>query len=186
MLYICLAIWSSICWSVCLSVYISVCNAFVKISEAITKSFTKIRIDSSKKDTKKTPVDVLIEEKRKLKTQLGKESKVSEKHVIEDKIEIIEEKIAEVCAERNAKEVEDHLKILIGKEGKFNNNNVWKLKRKLFPRPREVPVAKRNTEGILVTNPEMLKSLYKEVYQERLSPMEILPYLRPLKKIRED
>ena len=69
-------------------------------------------------------------------------------------------------------------------EGKFSNNQMWRLKRKIMPRPREPPTAKKNEEGNVVTHPVKLRNLYLNTYKHRLRQRQILPHLKHLRKLR--
>ena len=62
---------------------------------------------------------------------------------------------------------------------------MWKLKSKVMPRNRDKATAKVDSNGILVTNPSLLRTLYLKTYQERLSHRKILPHLRNYQYLRE-
>ena len=61
---------------------------------------------------------------------------------------------------------------------------MWKLKQKIIPKRNEVPTAKKNTNGQLVTNPKELKELYFQTYKERLSHRSIRPGLEFLEFLK--
>ena len=56
-------------------------------------------------------------------------------------------------------------------EGGFNTGHVWKSKKKLSPRVNDVPSARKNSEGkLLTTQSEILNEAekhYKDVFNER-------------------
>ena len=155
-----------------------------KIKNKIHQSFRKERINVTKK-MKKDKTDFKIEERKKLKSELANANDLAEKHIIEDKIEEIENSIAETSAKEIAEIVKDHVGKVCPLEGKFNRNQMWKLKSKVFPRARENASAKIDSTGMLVTNPTMLKRLYLETYQKRLSHRKILPHLEKYRRLRE-
>ena len=41
-----------------------------------------------------------------------------------------------------------------------NCTNVWRLRRKIFPKPTEQLTGKKDNKGDLVTNPDRLKEIY--------------------------
>ena len=50
----------------------------------------------------------------------------------------------------------------------------------------DAPAAKRNSDGILVSDPEELKSLYLKTYVDRLTPNEIPEALKETEKLKDD
>ena len=111
---------------------------------------------------------------------------VEEKAKIEDDIESIEESIALKNGEKYAETVKDHVANICSIDGSFRNNKMWKLKQRVIPRLKDKPSAKKDTDGLLVTNPMLLKGLYLETYKDRLRHSEILPHLAKLKILREE
>ena len=159
---------------------------YKKLRQILQKSFTKIRITNKKKmNNKKTEIEKQIDLRNNLRKQKISEQDTAKKHEIEDKLEIIEEEIARETAVESFNKIKELSDELGSVDGTFSNNKMWKLKRKTLPRPRDVPTAKKNADGILITNPEMLKNLYLTCYQERLKHREIMPHFHKLKLLRE-
>ena len=50
-----------------------------------------------------------------------------------------------------------HSEDMSNMDGAFSNNKMWNLKKKVMPRIKEPATAKKDANGLLVTNPEMLK-----------------------------
>ena len=50
---------------------------------------------------------------------------------------------------------------------------MWNLKKRIFPRNTEVPMAMKDSKGNLVRGKFGLKQLYKDTYIERLSEKPI-------------
>ena len=69
---------------------------------------------------------------------------------------------------KNASIVKEHLETLENLEGNFSQLGLWKLKQKLCPFPADLPMAKHDELGNLITAPETIKNLYVRTYQERL------------------
>ena len=103
----------------------------------------------------------------------SKLSKTSECDAAKHKLEKIEEEIYEKLAESNAKIVSEQLGCLDTLDGNFNQIGMWKVKKKLCPRPRDPPTAKKDEFGNLVTAPTALKNLYLQTYKNRLEHRKI-------------
>ena len=89
------------------------------------------------------------------------------KVILNDKISQIETNVSNIMYEKNTEKVKtfnEELKV----NGKFSQNGVWKLKKKLCLKSRDPPMAKKDIEGNLVTNPQLLKELYMDTYKHRL------------------
>ena len=82
---------------------------------------------------------------------------MGKKHTLEDKINDLEEEIAEKTAFGFVEKIRDHTKNMCNLEGSFSNNKMWNLKKKILPRTKEVAHAKKDADGRLVTNPEIIK-----------------------------
>ena len=55
-----------------------------------------------------------------------------------------------------------------------------------MPKPIQSATAKKDTNGMLVTNPQMLKIVYLEHYKDVLRQRDILPHLKKHKYLREE
>ena len=125
------------------------------------KSFKKIRI-TNKIKRKTLDINILMEERRKLKRK-----EILEENE-EEKLSQLEEKIAEKCEDINKKRVVENFKELEN-DGDVNHQGIWKVKRKYFPKNNPtLPAGKRNLKQQLITNPEELKELYLETFKFRL------------------
>ena len=70
--------------------------------------------------------------------------------------------------------------------GNMSRLNMWKVKQKLCPKNSEnVPVAKKDKSGNLVSNRVELKDLYVNVYKDRLRTRTIGPEYSQLKEQKE-
>lgn len=65
-------------------------------------------------------------------------------------------------------------------KGKFSHQGMWRLKRKLFPQATDPPMAKKDSEGYLITSSFSLKQLYAKTYRDRLRQREMLPKLNDI------
>ena len=66
------------------------------------------------------------------------------------KLEEVELKIYQNIAEENAKTVTEQVTSLDTFDGNFNQIGMWKIKKKLCPRPRDPPTAKKDESGNLI------------------------------------
>ena len=151
------------------------------------KCFKKIRI-VKKKD--KTNADKILLERVKLKKEIKScdvDAKMKEK--IEERIKQIEETIGEEVTVENHKVIVDTLKQL-GDGYNLNGSgrrNLWSLLKKKFPKSSQaVPVAKKDSQGNLVTNHMQLKRLYLKTYTDRMRNRPMKEDLEDLKNIKED
>ena len=88
-------------------------------------------------------------------------------------IEKIKEHVTNLMADRNLKLVNEQISQLSSTDGNFNHVGLWKVKKKLLPRPQDPPMAKRDAGGNLVSAPLPLKKLYIETYKSRLEHRKI-------------
>ena len=155
------------------------------LKNKIHQSFKKIRINPGKKESKDTDIDNKITKIKQLKKDLSSENIMRNKHLIEDQIDNLESEVAVKCAESNVELIKSHAEEM-SVEGQFNNNKMWKLKQKIMPRKREVPTAKFDKNGTLVTNPSSLKKIVIEAFVDRLKSRNIIPEFEKLKALREE
>ena len=92
----------------------------------------------------------------------------------------VEDELVEICAQIKAIETKQYIGSYIRDEGKFDQIGFWKLKKKLCPSQVDPPMAKRDSEGTLITAPEALKKLHLDTYTERLKPREMQPALKDI------
>ena len=76
-----------------------------------------------------------------------------------NRLEIIEDEISRLCADRNAKIVTEFIASFQNSEGGLNPTGMWRLKNILLPREYDPPMAKKDALGNLITAPEALKNL---------------------------
>ena len=94
--------------------------------------------------------------------------------MIKQLISNVEDKISQRQSENNFTKVKNLLNTMNSEEG-LNNVGFWKVRRKLCPRRKEPPIAKRDESGNLISGTEALKMLYLNTYKERLKHREIDP-----------
>ena len=88
--------------------------------------------------------------------------------ILKKKIESIDLLISLLTSERHARIIKENFSDLT-EEGIFHLPKMWSLKKRINYHKSDVPTAKRDPSGNLVTNQRALKALYKNEYISRLS-----------------
>ena len=83
---------------------------------------------------------------------------------LEMKLKDLDEEITNYSVNRKSKKISKHIEEISDPSNKFDNNKMWKLRKKLCPKVLEIPSAKLNEKGILITEKSQLKNLYKKTY----------------------
>ena len=130
-----------------------------------SKSFKKIRISKAKTHLKKE-VSELFEKRELLKRRISNlgDLNYDEKEKLDEELNKVEKEIAEVDAEENFKFVKENVKPLVDDTENLNCVKMWQLKKKLCKKKSEVPIAKKDENGKLVTEHSKLKQLYETTY----------------------
>ena len=71
-------------------------------------------------------------------------------------------------------------------KGGFNSGNMWKLKKEMFPQSRDPPTAMLDSDGVLQTDSENIRSAALKSYDYRLRNRQIKPGLEPLQLLKEN
>ena len=154
-----------------------------KIEDIKHQSFKKIRI-TGKAKSQNPELETMMKAKQELISKLGKIGNPVQKCIIEENIQIINREISTICSDRNSKIVKEHIEQLSNEDGQVCRLNMWRLKQKLCPRNIDPPMAKRNSNGDLISNPDMLKQLYVDTYKNRLRHRVIRPGYEQLETSR--
>ena len=152
------------------------------VRRTIHVCFRKVRITERKKDQ----VQEQLDERRMIKSKVNQANTAAERHELEDRLQRIEQSISDSCETKHINIIRDQIRSITNKDGTTNNTGVWKLRRKIFPRPAEQLSGKKDKEGNLVTNPDKLKEVYLDAYVERLKHRKMIPELLRLKTLREE
>ena len=92
--------------------------------------------------------------------------------LIGDKLKAIEENISNHSVKCHTNKISKYVEEIRNESKKLDNSKMWKMQTKLCPKSLELPSAKLNEKGILVSE---LKQLYKTTYINRLSHRAMLP-----------
>ena len=117
--------------------------------------FNKIRVTEKVDKT----LEMLYSKRTELRNKSDPNSKAELKKVEQD----LDEKYAEKMCDT----IKNELRNIEIEDGGWNSGQLWKLKKKISPRPMDPPTAMKNDEGVLLTNPdEITKEAVK--YYEKL------------------
>ena len=113
------------------------CNRFFKsLDDILHQCFRKIKVGNVVKNPE---IENLLRQKSKLKISLSKNVSEEKKSQLKIKLTQNEEQLSNVTSSRNEKIVEEHVKSLDANGGKFSQTGMWRLKNKLWPRPKDPP-----------------------------------------------
>ena len=144
------------------------------------KAFKKIRI----KKRKIKPINAKIVELISKKNELSR--KTDQKN-IKEKISEIDKKIAEIEAFQNRSKIIENFKCLSDNPESVNLQEMWKKQKKLFPKwGNNLPTAKKNHKGKLVSNPRAIKLLLAREYKDRLRRRPVRYDFADMRKRRDE
>ena len=125
-------------------------------------------------------VRVTQNKRRKLcKKFEGRKNAIKNKNVKQKNI--FEEEISKEQAFQNISKIKKNLSTL--KQSNNNQEGIWKIKNKFYPKIQaNLPIAKYNRAGQIISNPEELKKVYLEHFIHRMRSRPILPHLEDYKK----
>ena len=105
---------------------------------------------------------------------------------LKENVDEMDKRIADMCAEKNMQIIKDHYETVTDVSGTFNVPKMWGLKKKLNLSSKDVPSAKLDKDGNLITTKNGLLDLYRSTYMDRLTPKEIRPEYLNLKELKEN
>ena len=147
---------------------------FKSMNETFYQCFDKIRI-TNKPGGQSSNVELqnYMNLSVKLKNFLKSNKSPFSKRFVETKIDQLNTKISSLISSKNCEIVTNQISNLETLEGGFSQNGMWRVKSKLFPKPPNPPMAKRDNFGNLITTEAPLKNLYLETYVQRLKQRKI-------------
>ena len=105
---------------------------------------------------------------------------------LQEAVDSLDVQIADICAAKNVKTIRDHYETITDCSGTFNIPKMWGLKKKLKLSSQDVPAAKIDKSGNLITSKEGILALYKSTYIDRLSHKPIGQEYEQLKELKEN
>ena len=153
----------------------AVTNKFLKrFNGVLVKSFKKVKI----KDRSNPEIRKLFERRSVLRKKDNQNSATE--------LQIVEEELAKLCAEDNVKSIENEIKEFTCDDSGIHPGKLWRLRKKLFPKFREPPVAMKDETGKTVTSLEEIERLSILTYQDRLRNRPMISELQHLKTQKEN
>ena len=156
------------------------------VNKIISSSFSKIRI---KKEKIAPELENLFSQRENLMQEIAKcenDDLIEKELDLREKLEEISNKIADACADKNKKIIDEYIGDIDLSSDGFNQLQTWGLKKKLAPRNTiDPPAAKKNDSGQLVTEKQSLENLYLETYRKRLASNPVPEDLSDLVKLKE-
>ena len=149
---------------------------FIKtLGNIFQQSFKKIRIKESRyfplSVRNKNDKNLLL--KSDLQSIINNSKCENERSKAQYELEKVDSEIQEHISNRNANIVKEHVECIDTLDGKFNQIGMWNLKKKLCPRPKDPPTAKKDEFGNIISAPLALKNLYLKTYKTRLEHRKI-------------
>ena len=133
------------------------------------------------KPIKTSGADKLIEKQNELKKMIdnGDTNK-------EIELSKIEEHIAEIISKEEQSNA-NKFKKYCNDFGSVNFNEMWKLKKKIWPSKKEcLPCGKKDHLGKIVTESEDLKNLYSKEFKERLRKRPVHPAFEGIQVLKDE
>ena len=155
-------------------VFCSQFKFFKYLKGSFHKTFKKIRI--SKGNNRKQGeqnFQELLKLKKELEIFLLNSDSATDKNEAEEKLKETEIYLTEKFAAKCADVIKEQAKQIETLDGKFSQIGFWKIKKKLCPQSMDPPMAKLDEKGMLITSPNLLKSLYLRTYKHRLRQREM-------------
>ena len=87
---------------------------------------------------------------------------------LQENVDRLESRIADISAEKNMKTIKEHFETITDGSGNFNIPKMWGLKKKLNLTSNDVPSAKKDEAGNLITSRNGILALYWSHVQEWL------------------
>ena len=155
---------------------------FKTLNKEFHKSFKKIRYTGRNKATK---ISEILDKRRNMLLKI-KACKDDEKDNLEEELNKIENEVCELVSEQNYKKVVENFKHLGNKAGQIQQQGIWNIKRKLFPKNKEsLPFAKKDCDGKIITSQHQMKALYLDTFLHRLRHRPINKDYIKLKNLKE-
>ena len=164
-------------------------------NNVLHRSFKKVRITNRKQ--KNENVHNLMRAKSQIGNKINEISELlecSNENVenyslimvsLYESIDLLDEKIADICAIKNMNLIKEHYENVTDCSGAFNIPKMWGLKKKLNLASRDVPSAKKDKAGNMITTKNGLLALYRNTYIERLSHKKIRPEYEHMKELKK-
>ena len=112
------------------------------LQKTISRSFKKIRIRPNHNSS--NAIQNKMKERMELQKKIRNAQTAKEKHKLEDDLTLIEHSLTEEQKLKQKSRVEQHLGEITDTEGRVNTGGVWRLRRKICPKPQDQLSAKKD------------------------------------------
>ena len=144
------------------------------------KAFRKIRIRKKRFKPINPQISKLINEKNELLTKKDISN-------VEEEIEAIDRNISEIEALNNRNKIVKNFKSFSDHPETINLQEMWKRNKKLWPKVgNNLPTAKKNHKGKLVSNPGAIRKLLAREYKDRLRRRPVRPDITEIRIRRKE
>ena len=103
-----------------------------------------------------------------------------------EKCKVLENDLADSYGEECYSKIEQETNGIDVTLGGYNSGNLWRLKKKLFPKSRDPPTAMLDQHGVIQTDEDILKEISKDAYRKRLENRKIKPGLEDMQQMKEN
>ena len=118
---------------------------FKRLDIVIVHSFNKVKVKRSLQGSvTQSYISDLFAKRKKLRGLSDDNSKIE--------LEVVENKLAELCAEDNVRRIKKEIDDLTCDDSGVHPGKLWKMRKKLFPSFREPPAAMKDADGNLITS----------------------------------
>ena len=115
----------------------------------------------------KSELEIKLDKRSRLRIKFGQSEDRKEKENLEKQLEKIENEIADIVSAKNLNIIKEQIQGICNIDGAFCANNMWKIKKKLFPKNKDYIEAKKDEQGNIITDPKELLRLYEKTYKNR-------------------
>ena len=150
-------------------------NKFLKrLNGFIHECFKKIKV----KEKVDSEMEALYAKRSELRNKEDNESK--------QKLKVVEKELDDKYAEDMQNKIQHELKGINSEEGGWNSGQLWKLKKKLSPRPSEPPTAMESDNGVLLTAPDQIANEAVKHYTKLLENKPMAEKHKDIQTVKEN
>ena len=143
---------------------------FGNLKKCIFKCFKRVRVvrGGRKANIPISEKQILLNQKVKYEKFLKLCSCEERQKKINAEKEVVINKLTDLIAIEKAAKIRDYIKSVENAEGSFSQIKLWKLKQRVCSKSADPPMAKKDSNGNLITTPDNLLNLYSDTYAYRL------------------
>ena len=155
-------------------------NWYRRLNKLFQLCFTKIR--HRKRKQEETEVEILLEQRKKLR----RESQKDTNHDYQQDISRLEEEIRRITSWEDATHMWDMFQQVADSDNPTSTQAMWKWKKKLFPKIKHSsPMGVKDKKGDVKTKSSDIKRVFEEEYKHRLRARPILPEIQDIEMIQD-